>query len=216
MPVAPCAYPGCDDGEGNAALTTDVICTRSRRHYRKVLDWLTIDYVTVKTQMPKPAKRTAGAQRRAQREYGHPAEWASDMAREIAEVMNLIEDGLRDYRGDEPPPNLRTAAEPRVVEHARRYFDVRFDDLCTYPAAADTAVELDDLHQKVRRALGQTRFAQRIPTPCPECDVAALVRTVDQIDCRSCGAQIPESHYEFFANVLIDEVIRAYDTRATG
>lgn len=209
--VQPCVYPGCDVGEGEPALTTQVMCDRSRRHYRRELDWIVMDYVTLKASMPMPVKR--GGQQRSSnlKSFGHPAEWASDQAAEIAQALNWIEDGLREHLKHEPPPHP-FGDQNRLVDHAYKYLIDRFDDLCTYPAAGDSAEEVHDIHRRVRRLLGQTRFAQRLPTPCPSCDTAALVRTVDQINCEECGTVIREEHYEFMATVILDELINAYDT----
>ena len=117
---------------------------------------------------------------------------------EIASAFNWAEDGLRDYLGH--TPGIRPdARENIVVAHGYRYLTAQFDGLCVYPAAGDTATELADLHGKIRRHLGLTRWVQRLPTPCPWCDTAALVRTVGQIDCEMCGKTIDEKHYEWEA-----------------
>jgi ribosomal protein L37AE/L43A len=210
--VQPCVYPGCDAGEGQPALTTQVMCGRSRRRYRREVDWIVMDYVTLKMTMPAPVKRGGSIRSSNLRSYGHPAEWASDKAAEIAQALNWIEDGLRDHLGYAPPPNPGVDHN-RLVAHAYKLLTDKFDDLCTYPIAGDSATEIHDLHTDVRRLLGQTRFVQRLPTPCPACDTAALVRTVDQIACEECGEVIKPEHYDFMATVILDELITAYDTR---
>lgn len=210
--VAPCVYPRCDDGHGDPELTGDGICDSCRRRYRRLLGWLAEDYVAVKTMMPAPVRPAAGGRYVAasRRSYGHPAEWASDTAALIAYVLGWVEDGLRDTLGDEPPPHPRTV-EAHRVEHALAYLTARFDALCVYPAALDTAVELVDLHALVRRSLGLTRFVQRLPTPCPDCGTAALLRSVGQIECGQCATVIREEHYPFLTRVVIDDLIRNYD-----
>ena len=52
--VHPCAHPRCDDGYGNRRLTTQTMCDPCRNHYRKQLDWLVLDYVTIKATLPAP------------------------------------------------------------------------------------------------------------------------------------------------------------------
>jgi hypothetical protein len=212
--VSPCLYPGCDDGHDQPELTSDCVCSACRRRYRRLLDWIVEDYATVKTALPAPTRTSSNsklATTRA-RSFGHPAEWASDTASWIADILGWVEDGLRDELGDEPPLHPR-AVEAHRVAAAYHYLTVRMNALCTYSAARDTAIELVDLHAQVRRTLGLTRFTQRLPTPCPNCDVAGLLRTTGRIECANCATVIREEHYPFLTRLVIDELITAYDTR---
>jgi hypothetical protein len=214
--VSPCVYPRCNDGHGNPTLTTQVMCERSRRHYRREIDWLVMDYVALKAGMPAPVRSGTHERQSNLKSFGHPAEWASDQAAEIAQVLNWIEDGLRDHLGHTPPPHP-FVRQNRLVSHAYRYLTDKFDDLCTYPAAGDSAEEIHALHQKCRRLLGQTKFGQLLPTPCPACDAATLTRTTDSISCAECGETIREEHYAFMTRVILDELIDSYDTpKPTG
>jgi len=212
--VSPCLYPGCDDGHDQPELTGDGVCDACRRRYRRLFDWLIMDYATVKTALPAPA-RTSGNSKLAAtraRSFGHPAEWASDTASLIAYHLNWVEDGLREELGHPPPLHLR-AVETHLIARSHHYLTNHMNQLCTYSAARDTAIELVDLHAQVRRALGQTRFTQRLPTPCPNCDTAALLRTTGRIECGHCATVIREEHYPFLTRLVIDELITAYDTR---
>lgn len=211
--VSPCVYPTCDDGYGNPQLTTDVMCDRCRRHYRRVIDWLVLDYVEIKHSMTKPRFTKPTSVISGEKVYGHPAEWASDTARLIAQTLNWIEDGLREHLSHEPPPHP-LAQERILVNHAYRYLSDHFHDLCTYAAAEDSAVEIHDLHRSNRRALGYTRTAELLPTPCIHCNTRALVRTDAHVECRGCGIIIEEDHYGLLARHAIDSLIDAYDTRA--
>jgi hypothetical protein len=190
------------------------VCPSCRRRYWRLLRWLGEDYLAVKATLPAPARRQAGGRYIAAktRSYGHPAEWASDTAALIAYHLGWVEDDLREHLGDDPPPHPRTV-EAHRVDHALTYLTARFEALCTWPAALDSAVELVDLHALIRRGLGLARLVQRLPTPCPACDVAALVREVGHITCVACGTVIREEHYPLYARIVIDEVIKAYDTR---
>lgn len=208
--VQECVYPDCTVDD-QPTLTTQVMCDRSRRHYRRELDWIVIDYVTLKSGMPSPARR--GTQVRASnlKSFGHPAEWSSDQAALIADVLNETEDDLRDHLRHEPPPHPRVE-EAHRVEHAYRYLVDRFDDLCVYPGAEGAALVIHERHQRIRSLLGLTRFVQWLPTPCPNCTTPALTRNQDQITCGDCGFVIKEANYAFMARVLLDTLLDDYDT----
>lgn len=209
--IGPCVFPGCQNADGDPELTTDTVCARSRNHYRRVLGWLVEDFVLIRDTMPKPVVH-AGPKTRAggSRTYGHPAEWASDKLREIADLLAGWEDNLREYLGHEPPTTGTN--ELLRVNAAYRYLANWFDHLCTFPAAGDAATELDELHRGIRRALGGGPAAQHLPTPCPNCDLLSLFRTTivgidDVIDCRSCGYKVPLEQYEFYTRLLLTEIV---------
>lgn len=210
--IAPCCYPRCDDGGGNARLTHDGICAPCQDRYGRLLGWLALDYVTLRVEMPAPTGKAA-ERVTASTEPGHPAEWASDTAALIAYVLNEVEDGLREHQGDDPAPHPGTM-EPRRVVHAIRYLQPRVDKLATYPGAQATARELVDLHGQVRGALGHARQRQHVAAPCPECDLLTLYRTVDrstvdEITCEACGHRIAAEHYGLYARIVLDEAIAA-------
>lgn len=216
MTVRPCEYPGCDNGHGDPRLTGSTFCDPCRRRHRKHLDWIVLDYVTLKATMPKPVFG-AGQRRSSSVEPGHPAEWASDTARQICEILNGAEDALRDHLHHEPAPhNHMTGQEARLVEHAYTYLAGAFDHWCTYPGAHTNATEIADIHRTVRHRLGYTRDSVLLPTPCPHCDTAAMTRSVDpgndRIECANCGILVKEAEYDWFALVLLDQVIDTYDT----
>lgn len=209
--VAPCCYPGCRDANGDPELTTDVICMRSRNHYQRVLGWLLEDFALIRDTMPKPVAH-AGPKTRAggSRTYGHPAEWASDKLREIADQLAGWEDALREHLGHDA--DAVGTNDLNRVNGAYHYLTNWFDQLCTFPAASDAATELDELHRGVRRALGGGPAAQHLPTPCPNCNLLALFRTTivgidDVIDCRSCGYKVPLDQYDFYTRLLLTEIL---------
>lgn len=216
---APCIYPGCDDPyeiDGLMvhipALTKNTICGPCRTRYSKLLFWIIGDYDQIKRSMPSPARRPGDGSKHVSpkaKSFGHPAEWASDAARMIADRFNALEDDLREHRGEREV--LRRSIEVYRVSRSYDYITKRFDDLCTFPLADDWAGMLVDMHGKLRSALGLTRFAQHLKTPCPRCDHKTLVRTLDRIDCQNCSESIPEDHYQFWARMMLDEMIDAYD-----
>lgn len=210
--IAPCPYPGCRDIDGNPRLTRDVICEPSRRHYHHVLDRLLLSYVLLRATLPQPAQTTGNHRTKiTTREYGHPAEWASDTARAVADQLGEAHDGLAEHLHHDPPPHPGNR-EPGRVATAHHYLSCWFAELCTYPAAADTAEALYDLDRDIRRGLGATTRQQHLPVPCPQCQLQLLVRNLertgqDTVDCLGCGHVIPASHYGWWARVLLDDVI---------
>ena len=215
--ISPCRYPGCRDGDGNPRLTQRTFCDRCENRYRKLIDWLVLDYVVLKRDMPAPTANPgagSGHQSQKSKTFGHPAEWASDTAGDIAAWLNWTEDHVRDVSGHEPPPHPGVREISRV-RHAYLYLTTpaQFDTLCMFDAAEDVAIEVNDLHRKVRTALGYTRGVQSLPTPCPWCDTAALVRDVGQVECRECGKVVGEKLYPWLTGWIIDQLIEQYDTQ---
>lgn len=215
--VAPCIHPRCRDQDGNPRLTTQTMCDPCRNHYRRQLDWLRDDYLFIKAFMPKPSHGEQ-SRRVEQLSYGHPSEWATDTARTIAKVLNRIEDDLREHLGDEPGANIYTAPELHVTRTAHAYLTARFDSLCTFPEADGAVTDIHELHRTIRSTLGYNPQRQHLTgVRCPTCDVAALVRSVGQIDCEQCGRIITESLYPLLTRIVaeesLDAIIDAYDSR---
>lgn len=216
MTVRPCIYPGCRDTDGNPRLTDTTICAPSRVHYRHQLHYLATDYVTIRTTWPTPASDQNTTRRTRPSSSSHPREWASDTLTEIVGVLDATEDAIRDHLGHTPAGPPRTSSEAHIVARAYRYLNDHFNTLCTYPGAEASAVEITDLHRRIRSQLGETRLYTRLPTPCPSCLLTTLVRTLDRdrkdtISCDNCGRQIAEEHYGLYARVLLDELIDQAD-----
>jgi hypothetical protein len=211
--IGPCAYPGCRDDDGNARLTRDTICDPSRRHYRKILDRLALHYVLLRLTLPKPTPPPGErVMRIVSRVYGHPAEWASDTAAQVATELNGAHDMLAEHLRHDPPPHPGSREYGRVA-HAHHYLTSWFDRLCTMPGAADTAEALYDLDRDIRRGLGKTDPRSFLPVPCPACDLLGLVRTIslddgeDSVECRACGEKIPSERYGWWTRRLLDELV---------
>ncbi len=209
--IGPCQMPGCRDVDGNARLTRDVICEPSRRHYRTAIDRLTLHYVLLRVTLPKPVPPPGERiMRVAAKVYGHPSEWASDSARAIADQLNEAHDALAEHLGHDPAPHPGSREYGRVA-HAHHYLTCWFDQLCTWPAAGDTAEALVDLDRQVRQGLGKTNPRRFLPVPCPACELLGLVRTdggdggEDRVDCHSCGETIPAERYGWWTRTLLDE-----------
>lgn len=213
--IAPCTYPGCRDLDGNARLTRDVICEPSRRHYAQILDRLALHYVLLRATLPKPVPPPGErVMRVVAKEYGHPAEWASDTARAIADQLGLAHEGLAGHLGHDGPPHEGTRELGRLtISH--HYLAVWFDQLCSYPAAGDTAEALYDLERTTRRGLGKTDPRRFLPVPCPNpaCGLLGLVREIslddgdDRVTCHACGEVIPSERYGWWTRTLIDDML---------
>lgn len=213
--IAPCSYPGCRDSDGNARLTRDVICDASRRHYRTVLDRLALHYVLLRVTLPKPVPPPGErVMRIVAKVYGHPAEWASDTARAVADQLNDAHDSLADHLHHSPPPHPGSREYGRVA-HAHHYLTSWFDRLCTMPGAGDTAEALYDLDRDIRRGLGKTDPRSFLPVPCPRptCGLLGLIRTIDggtgedRVDCHACGEHIPSERYAWWTRRLLSELV---------
>lgn len=210
--ISPCVFPGCRDNDGNPRLTRDTICESSRRFYAGMLDKLALHYILIRRDMPAPAAPPGEkVMRIVAKTYGHPAEWASDTARAIADLLNDTHDGLAEHLHREPPPHPQSRELGRVAA-AHHFLTVNFHDLCVWPAAADTAEALHDLNRRIRSGLGHTDPRRFLPVPCPNCDVLGLIRTLDEdgtdrVDCHSCGEVIPSDRYAWWTRTLLEETL---------
>lgn len=225
----PCSYPGCkdpSDPDGNPRSTSDGMCVEVMRNgrprgcqanFRRDLRHLVLDWVQLRRQLPAPLRQADHPTRNHTREYGHPAEWASDTCDLITAVLNWTHDALADSLGQTPPPHPGTG-EHIQVRSAWNYLDSHFTELCRQDWARDTAIEIRELHNKIRARLGHTRPRIILPTPCPRCEQLTLVRTIDfrrdQIDCGNCDHQIREDHYAFYTELLLDTLTRPVGTTA--
>ena len=211
--LAACIYPNCRGTDDQPRWTTVGMCPGHLLRYAALLDWLVIDYVTLRTWYPSPAQRDAGARRGKPQSFGHPAEWASDHAANIAGILNETEHDLREWL-DMGAAVHQGHSEARRVQLAYLYTKPRVDVLATYPGASAKIVELDELHHHYRRAMGYTRKIQYLPCPCPSCDLRSLAMRFgdeESISCGSCGRIISQAEYSLFTRIVIDDLIDAYD-----
>lgn len=217
--IRPCVYPRCDNSHGDPELTNEGMCRRCQNRYQQTLRWLVLDWVNLRTNMPQPRRRENTERRTTGKIYGHPAEWASDTAAEIATVLNWAHDDIADHLGETPPPHPGTTETIRIRK-AWQYLNNRIPILANYPGNKDTAETITDLHQRIRSQLGHTRPRQILPIPCPQCELRTIVRTIapynDAVTCDNCGWTIREENYPFFTRLVLDTILDAENTPATN
>lgn len=187
--------------------------TEEKPHPKKVrLDFyrLALDWVHLHTHLPRPISTPGRSSK--YRDYGHPAQWASDKAAQIAGMFQSWHDLVAEERSETPPP--RNCAELVSVVKAWQYLEPRFDQLVTM-VEPDALQEIVDVHREVRRALGHTKTRQIMPIPCPnpDCGLLALTRTIavgkDYIQCGSCGYTIADSYYPLLVRIALDTLIES-------
>lgn len=187
------------------------------RTLRRDIQRLTLDWVRLRDTMPSPARRAAGVRGGSRKEFGHPAEWASDKAAQIVAVLSGWHGALADHRNETLP--REGWAEQVKIQHAWRYLDPRCDQLLAY-AGEDALAEIRTLHGQIRAALGLGRARYILPVPCPAegCGMKALERLVgagqDFIVCGVCGYAIRDEYYPFLVRMALDTALDAGDSEA--
>ncbi|HVX56252.1 MAG TPA: hypothetical protein VHA37_00845 [Candidatus Saccharimonadales bacterium] len=195
------------------------------RHLRRTLYWLALDYLHITDHMPTPSTGRGTRTSNSAKEYGHPAEWASIKAAEIADTLTEWHDFTAETRGETQPRRKRMrlnddgnevwawAANQRSrVVAAWKYLEPRCEQLCEL-APKEALDELPTLHNTIRRTLGQHTPKYTLPVPCPndECGLRTLIRVQgigqDFITCDCCGYTIKEIHYPFMIRMLLDTLI---------
>lgn len=209
-PIRPCTYPQCRDTNGNPALTNEGMCRPCQNRYLNLLKWLVEDWLTIHADMPSPVSRGTNIRSSSTKTYGHPAEWASDKAAEIANKLNNLHDALADHLKSEPAPHPGTTEKGRIAA-SWRYLRHRIPQLALYDETGDLTTELNDLHRNIRNSLGHTKHKEVLPVPCPNCELKTVTRTADpyndHITCGNCGFNITEERYPFFVRMVLDALL---------
>ncbi|MFC0314499.1 hypothetical protein ACFQNE_01990 [Gordonia phosphorivorans] len=156
------------------------------------------DWKVLRGTLPQPLSSNAGRRAGGRREFGHPAEWASDHAAQIVDCVLALHDMVAEYRGETAPAPMildgrRQRQESAVLRESLTYLVPRTDWLCTQgrwvpldevppPWAVlwqwrvdDEALdELRSLHHRIRLGLGHGRRRTVLPMPCPAPDCGLL------------------------------------------
>jgi len=185
------------------------------QHVRRDFYRLALDWIHLHTQLPTPA-HTQGRRAKTQ-EYGHPAQWASDKAAQIADLFHEWHDLMAEHRNETPPPPP-TSAEKIRVTRAWKYLEPRIEQLVTI-VEAEALKEIPQLHHQIRNALGLNKPHEILPMPCPNshCGLKTMCRTInvgtDTIRCATCGYTVHDDpdgrNYQWLIRVCLDTLIDA-------
>ncbi|TXH48180.1 MAG: hypothetical protein E6Q97_25270 [Desulfurellales bacterium] len=172
---------------------------------------LAVDWVLLRAEMPKPENRI---RRSKVIEYGHLAEWASDKAACITEVLSSWHALVADHRR-ETPPQTGVAEQVRIVK-AWKYLEPRIEQLVTL-VAADDLNELSEIHLEIKRILKlDDAHANWLPIECGRCDHKTVFSGVGEnygrIRCYSCGLNEDETLKDFHIHRTLGQVIERLDT----
>lgn len=177
---------------------------------------LTIAWAHIHTTLPTPIHQEH-ARKTHTREYGHPAEWASDTTRKITNLLTEWHDLLAEHRNEKPPP---TGCEQTRIIAAWRYLEPRIEQLIEI-VDDEAFTEIHDLNREIRNRLGHTNHQQTLAIPCPndDCQMLALQRRVthktDQITCGNCGYTTRSEHYQLLARIALDTLIDTAESTPT-
>ncbi|MGB0877517.1 MAG: hypothetical protein ACPGXI_10710 [Mycobacterium sp.] len=197
------------------------------KHLRRTLYWLTLDWIHLHEHLPTPTQSDGPKRTSNVKDYGHPAEWASDTARDIADKLTSWHDMLAEHRNETQPRrklmnrnkdgnDIWTWAvnEQQRLTSAWRYLEPRCEQL-TQLVDKDALQELPELHHRIRSVLGQYVPKYTIPVPCPndECGLRTLMRVMgvgqDFIACDACGYMIKDVHYPLLVKMTLDAFLAA-------
>lgn len=109
----------------------------------------------------------------------------------VASELDQWVDDWREHlgRGERRP-------EPPTVVVLADWLGKRLDDCLDHPAIDEFALDMRRLRQTLRRVSGDgPARPERLPAPCPRCDVIALVRDGDEVRCRMCPERMGEDEY---------------------
>lgn len=171
---------------------------------------LALDWVDIHTRLPAPAQTDQHVRRSTSKEYGHPAEWASDKSAQIAAIFWSWHEMMAEKRNEHIPPSS-TCEQIRVV-NAWKYLEPRFDELVEL-VDDDAFTEIQALHYAIERGLGKYTPPQQLPVRCQnhECGKRTMFRRIkvgeDLIICASCGYTVPEERYPFLVRIILGELL---------
>jgi hypothetical protein len=204
----------------------------SPKRLRQTLYWLALDWIHLSGALPsagaKSVRRWELARHSNVQDFGHPSEWASVKAAEIADMMTEWHDFVAAARGETAPRrklmrkriddgdeyDVWTWAvnERQRMVAAWKYLEPRCEQLVGL-VDAESLKELPDLHNGICRTLGATIPKYTLPVPCPnmDCELRTLVRIQgigqDFISCDACGYTIKEAHYPLLIRMTLDAVL---------
>jgi len=210
LSISPCQYPGCKQDQGNPALTTHTFCDHCASWFKRTLRWVLEDYTTLKTTLPRPFTTATGGRGGSKEGYGHPREWASTLAQDIALWAGEVTNNLLTDNGH---PTYYYATELSAIRTATNLWPHWWDHMADHWTQAPTvAEEARDFHRQARAGLGHTRMVTPLTAPCPRCDLHSLVTVQgsETITCEYCGYAAAEIDYKGVALETLAGVVREH------
>lgn len=221
-----CTYPGCRDTNNQPRLTEHGMCLITNRRgntiggcqtkFRDDIRQLALDWAQLHATLPTPARNIKTPARTTNRQYGHPAQWASDTSAHIARLFNDIHRDLAHTLASTPPPQKHTS-EPTRIRAAWKFIEPRIHQLAQQSWSGQTATDIRKLHNQIRRHLGHSAPVETLPVYCPnpDCSLRTLQRRIrpgnDTISCANCGYTVTDdpdgNNYRWLIRVCIDSAI---------
>lgn len=202
LSVSPCKYPECKDVDGNPTLTDRQFCERCAGRFKRLLEDIADAYRLLKSELPKPMVTIIAARAASKKGFGHPREWASNLAQELTRVCaQYVAAFHQQLWGHEihtafgqPIHTILRKDESRLMNACQLSMAQNFDALTEWEQCADLAEELSKLYGQYRYGTGATKLVRRLIAPCPKCDVRALTTREGSgtIECASCFHRFAE------------------------
>ena len=121
-------------------------------------------------------------------------------------VATVLDQWVRDWRDLLwPDHHLPVPTVSTLAGWLRR----RLDDACDrHPAIDSFADELRSIRSTLRTTFGYGRYVDRLPAPCPDCDMMSLYRDdgASWVECGNCGRLWSENEYQRLCVILAADV----------
>lgn len=210
MTISPCQHPGCNRDNGNPELTRYVFCDHCTHWFKRTMQWVLEDYVTLKTELPKPFVSSSSGRGSQPTGFGHPREWASNLAQDISKWVAEVTNNWLEANNHPTRVFSEDGAIRYAVNHWPRWTETWAQ---AWDSAGEIAAEAQDLHRKARAGMGHTRMVTSLSAPCPMCDMLALVQVSgsEGVQCEYCGMRYAD-YAAVASTVIVDEQRRAEQT----
>lgn len=125
----------------------------------------------------------------------------------ITRLLEFWEDAHREYVGHTMRPARPYA---RRAAAAIRYLRGNLEALLAGPHAEEFGRDVQRAHARTRRLTATDTVRTRKPTPCPTCDLRALVHAAGDryIGCDSCGRLLSFSEYDTWTRMVAADKTR--------
>jgi hypothetical protein len=123
-------------------------------------------------------------------------------------VAAVLDDWVRDWRDQRGRGEGLPVSTVGVLVG---WLTVRLDEACVdHPAIDEFAADMRRLRRTLRQVGGDgPERPERLPAPCPRCDLLALVREGGYVTCRNCPEWLDEDGYAEWTRQLAGRMRRA-------